>query len=891
MRTSSTNSCTFLFVALFLGVLLNGCSSAASDASKSGERTYTVGGTVTGVIGSIVLQNNGTDDLTVSADGTFAFTTVLTDQATYNVAVVTPTEGKTCSVVNGRGTISAVNVTSISIGCFTAISLEADAGVRSIVLTWNSVAANGYNAYISSSANCDISAYQNCSDGALHTNVTSPYEFRNLQNGKTYYAVVEAIDNKGHHSTSPMAGARPNRLATNDSVWALAAGANGAIFLGGVFTELGAASGKGVPFDLVRGRISNPNYPLIDGEVQKVITDGSGGWFIAGEYGGSGGKISHILSDMTVDPLWQPITAGQAINALAYNKDRLFVASPVVHSGYSSAEIVNGLGAFKSDGSLLAWHPDPNGVVTSMIVHNNVLYVGGAFTIIAGQPRNNAAAFTMDGTLLPWDPNVSGRVNAIVADGASIFLGGFFGSVKGKAAQSLASVDLNGDPRNWGSDVNQSVWALTVHRGVVYAGGTFTQAGAQKCDYLIAINSDGTVRDWCPVVGGAVTSLASSPDSDSIFLGGSFSAMNGQSRHSVAAVGLEGELRDWDARLEEPTAYNSVGVNALAISGSSLYVGGKFNLVKAQRRVGLAAIDADGALSKFDAGLNGPIYALASDGDVIYAGGYFGKSRNQSRYSIASYDKNGALRDWKPMLDGGVVAIAIDRSTRVVYFSGAFQAVNGIQRTSMAAVGFDGTLQPWAPSITFKYPDYLTSMALFNNMVYIGGRFNFALPGGVSGSNLAAFDMKGGIANWSPNPNGDVTSLTANNDAVFLAGPFNQISGNTRNSMASFGADGILTAWNSNVYQSQKFNLIVANGPTIYASSKPTTNPAQTGVVTAINPNSSFQNLRIDTDLGVSAMMIRDASLFIGGDFTKIYSEPSTVSHFAEFDLTGRLIQ
>lgn len=71
---------------------------------------------------SVVLQNNLTDDVTLSADGTFMFNTPLATGATYNVTVLTqPTGVHPCNVVDGNGTIAASPVTSIQVVCATAV--------------------------------------------------------------------------------------------------------------------------------------------------------------------------------------------------------------------------------------------------------------------------------------------------------------------------------------------------------------------------------------------------------------------------------------------------------------------------------------------------------------------------------------------------------------------------------------------------------------------------------------------------------------------------------------------------------------------------------------------------------------------------------------------------
>jgi hypothetical protein len=78
---------------------------------------YTVGGTVSGLSGTVGLLNNGGDDLSISSNGGFTFVTSLVDGASYAVTVGTQPAGQTCEVSNGTGTIASANVTDISVNC------------------------------------------------------------------------------------------------------------------------------------------------------------------------------------------------------------------------------------------------------------------------------------------------------------------------------------------------------------------------------------------------------------------------------------------------------------------------------------------------------------------------------------------------------------------------------------------------------------------------------------------------------------------------------------------------------------------------------------------------------------------------------------------------------
>lgn len=82
---------------------------------------YSVGGTVSGLAagGALVLQNNGSDDLAVSANGGFTFATPLAAGAAYAVAVKTQTAGQACTVKNGSGTLGSANQSSIEVACAT----------------------------------------------------------------------------------------------------------------------------------------------------------------------------------------------------------------------------------------------------------------------------------------------------------------------------------------------------------------------------------------------------------------------------------------------------------------------------------------------------------------------------------------------------------------------------------------------------------------------------------------------------------------------------------------------------------------------------------------------------------------------------------------------------
>jgi hypothetical protein len=111
---------------------------------------FTIGGAVSGLAGTIVLQNNSADNLTLSANGNFSFPTLLADGSAYRVTIATQPAGQLCSVASGTGSIASSNVTAVAVTC---VALHRVGGtisglVGTIVLQNNgadnlSISANG----------------------------------------------------------------------------------------------------------------------------------------------------------------------------------------------------------------------------------------------------------------------------------------------------------------------------------------------------------------------------------------------------------------------------------------------------------------------------------------------------------------------------------------------------------------------------------------------------------------------------------------------------------------------------------------------------------------------------------------------------------------------------
>jgi hypothetical protein len=78
--------------------------------------SFSVGGTITGLVDSVILQNNESDDLSLTKNGAFVFDTEVTEGSSYKITVLTQPSGQTCSVSKGSGNVSDT-VTNITITC------------------------------------------------------------------------------------------------------------------------------------------------------------------------------------------------------------------------------------------------------------------------------------------------------------------------------------------------------------------------------------------------------------------------------------------------------------------------------------------------------------------------------------------------------------------------------------------------------------------------------------------------------------------------------------------------------------------------------------------------------------------------------------------------------
>jgi hypothetical protein len=256
------------------------------------------------------------------------------------------------------------------------------------------------------------------------------------------------------------------------------------------------------------------------------------------------------------------------------------------------------------------------------------------------------------------------------------------------------------------------VQKLSVSRGTVYAAGYFHVIGGKHRDELAAIDADtGEVTSWNPKPkyssGNPAPVYALDASGGKVYAGGEFETIGGRSRAGIAA--LDGQTGKATSFNPNPGGSGWSVVYAIAVSGSTVYVSGSFTSIGRQPRFDLAAVDTDtGKATDFDPHPygseigDGEVEALAVSGSTVYAGGFFDGMAGQPRPGIAALDATtGAPTSWNPEITrgvygGAVLDVAVTGQT--VYVGGDYNEIGGQDWGKLAALNANtGGLLPWNP--------------------------------------------------------------------------------------------------------------------------------------------------------------------------------------------------
>ncbi|MDP1727267.1 MAG: PKD domain-containing protein [Bacteroidota bacterium] len=434
--------------------------------------------------------------------------------------------------------------------------------------------------------------------------------------------------------------------------------------------------------------------------------------------------------------------------------------------------------------NVTSWNPNVvfgagRAYISAMAYADGKIYVGGAFTTIGGQGRNNLAAVdTVFGSATPWTPNTSGLtgIRAICASADKIH-------VLGNKLYALDKV--NGSLIAWShplayaynTTIDYSNYTLSVSGGTLYAGAEFTGLGGLKRMGLASINlKTATITSWNPCTNQSyIKCLVTS--ANKIYACGYMYIDVGEKR--IAAIDRVSGA-SYNMNINPDNA-----VNTIAVSDNTIYASGIFTHIGTQTRNYLAALNATtGVLKSWNPNPNNFVSTLIVHGNRVYAGGKFTMIGGQTRNRIAALDTNaGSCFSWNPNADGEVRSLISNSNT--VYAAGIFKTIGSQGRSYLAALdSATGMSKIWNPAAD----NYVNTVALSGNILYAGGAFLYLNDN--KRNSLGSIDaLTGQARNWNPDPDKEIFTICISDSIIATGGSFMNVGGINATSLAAISKD------------------------------------------------------------------------------------------------------
>ena len=336
----------------------------------------------------------------------------------------------------------------------------------------------------------------------------------------------------------------------NNDVRVLAVQGDGKILVGGLFTSMGGQTRNRIALLNPDGSLDASFDPNANQGVFAVPVQADGEILVGGYFTSIGGqtrnRIAQLNPDGSLDTSFDP-NANNDVRVLAVQTDgKIRWAAPSAASAARPATALRGLVPTARSTPPLIPTPTVRQRVLSLPLRcrpMGEILVGGAFSSIGGQTRNNIARLNPDGSLdATFDPNANFFVEALAmqADG-KILVGGLFTSIGGQTRNSIARLNSDGSlDATFDPNAHGQVHAVAVQAdGKILVGGLFTSIGGQTRNRIARLNSDGSLdASFDPNANDFVFAVAVQVDGK-ILVGGAFQLIGGQPRNRIARLNPE----------------------------------------------------------------------------------------------------------------------------------------------------------------------------------------------------------------------------------------------------------------------------------------------------------------------------------------------------------------
>ncbi|NBV23529.1 MAG: hypothetical protein EBS05_16620, partial [Proteobacteria bacterium] len=244
-----------------------------------------------------------------------------------------------------------------------------------------------------------------------------------------------------------------------------------------------------------------------------------------------------------------------------------------------------------------------------------------------------------------------------------------------------------------------------------------------------------------------------------------------------------------------------IGAYTNGVNANKVVVGGLFNQVGIAARGNVARLNPDGTLDttfNTGAGVNNAVNSVAiqNNGRVV-VGGAFTAVDNTNRSFVARLNFDGSLDTTFDPGSGpnAQVRVVLPLNDGRILIAGDFDSVSGVPNRRIARLNPDGTADVSFVSGGMITNGSIYAMALqINGQILIGGTFAATNGVGVSRFNLARLNQDGTLdASFDPGAGPDdlVTVVTIQSDGKILAGgAFKNFAGYSRNRLVRLDGTG-----------------------------------------------------------------------------------------------------